>query len=150
MRAIDIVQTQGDALRSPVLPFVNHQQSGIAFGMRVRVVDHRRGDLAFAVLHQRMAHIGQLRFLVVTMSSQPHIGIGGALVRSIRTRLPVEAGATAIVRAILTALNTQYRLTCRDRCDDICLRVIASGNTRAAEQLLILNRPQASALSGVS
>ena len=61
LRVEGLVRAQSDALPSSLGLLFEHQQRGLALGIAVGRSGHRRSDQAVAVLHQRVAQIGQMR-----------------------------------------------------------------------------------------
>ena len=82
---------------------MQHQQRGVALGEPIGCGDHRGGDQAVAILHQRVAQVTQLRLLAVALLVQPRIGIGGRFMRFIAALLAAKVRAIAVVGAVLGA-----------------------------------------------
>ena len=60
---------------------------------------HRTDDQPVAVLHQRVAHEAQLRFLARSFAEQPGVGIGGRGMRVVAAPLAMEVALAVAPRA---------------------------------------------------
>ena len=80
---------------------VKQQQRGFGLGIAIGLSGHRGGDQAVAVLHQRVAEIGQVRFLAIALLVEPGIRISRRFMRLVGALLPVEVRAVAIGAVLL-------------------------------------------------
>jgi hypothetical protein len=103
LRVAGLVRAQRDAPFAASALLFEQDQRGLAFGVAIGRGHHRGGDQAVAVLHQRVAEIGQMRLLAIALHVQPRVRIGGRLMRLVRALLAVEVRPVAIVGCLKTA-----------------------------------------------
>ncbi len=77
LRVARLVDAYRDAFCTGLLPFVEHQQGGIALGMSIALRGHRGGDQTVTVLDQCMTEIRQLRLFAIAYLIETRIRIGG-------------------------------------------------------------------------
>ncbi len=78
---VGLVCAHGDAPRTALLLVGQHQQRGFALGVAIGLGGYRGSDQAVAVLHQRMAQIGQFGLPAVALFVQPRVRVGGRFMR---------------------------------------------------------------------
>jgi hypothetical protein len=95
LRVIGLVSAQRETPPTALALGFEHQQRGLAFSISVSRGSHRGSDQAVAVLHQRVAQTGQMRFLAIALFVQPRVRVGGRFMRLVRTLLPMKVGPFA-------------------------------------------------------
>ena len=103
LRIVGLVRADRDAPRAALPSLGKQEQGGVAFGLAICLGRHRGRNQAVAVLHQRMAQIRGLRLLAKALLREPRLRIGGGPVRLVRSLLPTEVRAIAVVGTVLAA-----------------------------------------------
>src|ERR687885_480655 len=74
----------------PPGPRADHLEPGLPLGRAAGLSETRRHDQAVAVLHQKVAHEAQLRFLAVPLAKEPRLRIARGGMRVVAPRLTPE------------------------------------------------------------
>lgn len=102
---IGLVGPERDA--PPRLAALQHGERGLALGCARGLGDAAIHGQAVTVLHQRMAHVAQLRRLTVALLVEPRLRVARALVRVVGALLLVKAAlgvATGSIRIVVAAI----------------------------------------------